>query len=717
MHPYMKPAPCLLSALLLVIISSGAAGAEAGPPTVLENAHVRMVFEAGHGGLASLVDKVSGIEHIHAQPGSQALWELVFSDDSDSLALASTGVDYATATVKSVRGAQRATFTWNGLSLGAGQPDVSVEVRVELPAQSGIAAWTIRVGNDSRSWGLRSVDFPKVNGLLEAGAYDLAGALGHTESWGSLYRAYVGRLEKRYPDGWRGMSTQFLCATRGSSSVYLAAHDPRAWFKVFTIEPGKEYFIRTHAENAGVAGSGYQAPYPAMLGVYQGDWLAGCKLYREFALTAPWTAQGKVAKGKAVLRAGRDMGLWLREWSWTKDSVGEYAGMIRQVKEAQDFFGVPLGFHWYNWQVPAFDTNYPHFFPAKPGAGRLARGMVARGLVVMPYINGRIVDQSIADFKDLLPFTAKSVAGGFHTEVYGNEVKQAVMCPHTPFWQNKVLSNVRQLVTGLGVNAVYIDQIAAAPPCLCFDSAHGHPLGGGSWWVDAYRKMLVKVRAFARSEGRRVLITTECTAEPYMDGVDAMLVVTERSECSIPVLPAVYAGYALYFGAAEGALKNCTNEQWPVESGRDFIWGCQNGWFGFDLFRPGHESQKAYLKTLAQARVAGGRYLAEGELVALFDDGSHSDYQQVPWVQGSLWKGRDGSLGLVIANCRNQTSTLKYALDPRQFGLKSGVGYQCSRIHPAGGAPAKLPAGVIQLEESLAPLEVRILALTPATAH
>ena len=664
----MKPFQVLTAALPLVcggIVT--AAPAEQDPPTVLENAQVRMVFEPRHGGLASLVDKVSGIEHIHPLPDPHTLWELVFSHDSDSLTLTSTQLDCSSATVQSVHGAQRATFIWTGLPLGdADHPDASVEVRVELPAQSGIAAWTIRVGNASHSWGLRSVDFPKVNGFLEAGTYDLAGALGHTESWGSLYRGYTGRLEKRYPDGWRGMSTQFLCASRGSSSVYLAAHDPRAWFKEFTLEPGNEYFIRTHAENAGVAGSVYQAPYPAMLGVYQGDWLAGCKLYREFALTAPWTAQGKVAKGKAVLRAGRDIGLWLREWNWTKDSVGDYAGMIRQVREAQDYFGVPLGFHWYNWQVPAFDTKYPHFFPAKPGAGRLARGMVARGLVVMPYINGRIIDQSIPDFQDLVPFTAKSAVGGFYTETYDNEVKQAVMCPRTAFWQNKVLSNVRQLVTGLGVNAVYIDQIAAAPPCLCFDPAHGHPLGGGSWWVDAYRKMLGKVRAFARAEGRRVLITTECTAEPYMDGVDAMLVVTERSECSIPVLPAVYAGYTLYFGAGESALKNCTNEQWPVDQARDFIWGCQNGWFGFDLFRPGHESQKAYLKTLAQARVAGGRYLAEGELVALFDDGSRSDYQQVPWVQGSLWKGRDGSLGLVIANCRNQTSTLKYSLDPRR---------------------------------------------------
>lgn len=684
--------------------------------TVLENAHVRMVFESGHGGLASLVDKASGMEHLHRVEGRHALWEIRLTQDHDSRSLASTLYPYSTASVTTESGFQCATFRWAGLPLGVGNADGSVEVRVKLPQDSGIAEWTIRVENASSTWGLGSVDFPKVNGFLEAGAYDLAGALGHTESWGSLYRGFTGRLEKRYPDGWRGMSTQFLCASRGSNSIYLAAHDPRAWFKEFTIEPGNEFFIRTHAENAGVAGSGYQAPYPAMLGVYRGDWLTGCKVYRKFAVTAPWASQGKVSKGKAVLRAGTDMGLWLREWSWTKDGVGDYESLIRQVKEAQDFFGVPLGFHWYNWQVADFDTKYPHFFPAKPGADKLARGMVERGWVVMPYINGRIVDQAVPDFNDLVPFTAKSAEGEFYTERYNNEVKQAVMCPSTRFWQKKVVSNVSQLITGLGVNAVYIDQIAAAPPCLCFDRTHGHPLGGGSWWVDAYREMLKQVRVMARTNGRQVLITTECTSEPYMDGVDGMLVVTERSRCSIPVLPAVYAGYTLYFGAAEGALENCSNNQWPVELGRDFIWGCQNGWFGFSLFRPEHASQKAYLRTLAQARVAACKYLGEGEMVALLDDGSRSDYQDVPWVQGSLWKSDDGSLGLVIANCRAQKSTLSYVLDPKTYGLNSDGGTRCVRIHPSGGVAVNLPPGVIRFEEVLEPLEVRVLSITPAVA-
>jgi len=716
--PSLNPTHPLLWALLPLVACGTAAMAqpEADQATVLENDHVRMTFEAHHAGLASLMDKTSGVEHVHAVQGAHALWQIQCSHAKDSYELASTQFPCAAATVTTGPASRCATFTWRGLALGAEAASVDVVVEVELPQESGIAAWRIHVSNASSGWGLRAVEFPKVTGMLEAGNYDLAGAFGHTETWGALYRGFSGRLEKRYPDGWHGMSTQFICATRQSSSIYFAAHDPRAWFKEFVVEPGNECFIRTYAENIGVAGSGYQAPYPAMLGVYQGDWLSGCKIYRKFAAAAPWTAKGKLAAGEVTLPAGRAIGLWLREWTWTKDSVGDYPSMLKQVKDAQDYFGVPLGFHWYNWQVADFDTHYPHFFPPKAGVAKLARGMVDLGLVVMPYINGRIADQNNPDFAGLVKDAAKAADGNIYTELYDNEVKQAVMCPSTRFWQDTVTANVRQLVTGLGVNAVYIDQIAAAPPCLCFDPTHGHPLGGGSWWVDAYRQMLGQVRGFARGDGRSVLITSENTAEPYIDGLDANLVVTEHSKCSIPILPAVYSGYTMYFGSAEAAL-GLSNEQWPIELGRDFLWGCQNGWFGFNLFNTENTQKKAYLRTLAQARVAGIKYLAEGELLGLIDDGSRSDYQDVPWLQGSIWKGEDGTLGIVIANYRTTPATLAMSFNPLHYALASPAGYRRIQLHPAGSEPVALPPGNIALNETLAPLEVRILAIAPPQPH
>ncbi|MCY2929020.1 MAG: DUF6259 domain-containing protein [Planctomycetota bacterium] len=703
-------------------VSLAAAGsALAAPPTqpdtftVLENDHVRLVFEGRHAGLASMMDLGTGVEHIRNVPGPHALWEVRFANKAGGVTFDSTGFPYASALVnREPGGLQRATFRWTHLPLGQPDGGGSVEVVVELPPDSGIASWTIRVANNTHAWGVSRVDFPKVSGFLEPGAYDLAGAFGPWSTWGSLYRRFAGRLHLDYPDGWGGLATQFLCATRGISSVYMATHDRRAWYKEFVVHPGLEFFIRNCAENMGVGGADYQAPYPAMLGVYRGNWFTGCKIYRRFALTAPWTANGKVADGKASLPAVRNLGLWMREWGWTKDAPPDYDKLLPLVRQAKDYFGVPMGFHWYNWETAAFDTKYPHFFPAKPGVDKLARGMVDLDLKVMPYINGRIVDKANADFPSMVPYAAQKQEGGVYTEHYGNKVQQSPMCPYTAFWQDTIAGAVKQAVTELGVNAVYIDQIAAAGPEFCFNPSHGHPLGGGSWWVAGYRQMLRKVRAFARGEGRSVLITTECAAEPFMDGVDAFLVVTGRGSSSIPVLPAVYSGYAIYFGSDESAITELSDEHWVMEMGRDFLWGDQNGWFGFALFKPENERKRAYLRTLAHARVAGLKYLADGELVGLFDDGSVSKFKNTPFVQGSIWKAPDGSLGLVIANYRSHRSGLAITVDPRDYGLPADGVYRLRQFHPVAGPATDRPAGAVSFYETLEPLEVRLFSITPA---
>ena len=88
---------------------------------------------------------------------------------------------------------------------------------------------------------------------------------------------------------------QFLCAMKGTNAVYVAAYDPQAWDKSFTVDPGKEFYIETNVEDIAVPGSDYKNPFPIIMGIYRGSWMEGCKLYRKFAITAPWTSQGKVS--------------------------------------------------------------------------------------------------------------------------------------------------------------------------------------------------------------------------------------------------------------------------------------------------------------------------------------------------------------------------------------------------------------------------------------
>ena len=102
----------------------------------------------------------------------------------------------------------------------------------------------------------------------------------------------------------------------------------------------------------------------------------------------------------------------------------------------------------------------------------------------------------------------------------GSPVRFAVMCPATQFWQDRVYDITMQLYRKYGVRGVYIDQIAAASARLCFDPSHGHPLGGGHWWADGYRRMLDRVR---RDMPQGAFLTTECNAEAFIPQFDAYL--------------------------------------------------------------------------------------------------------------------------------------------------------------------------------------------------
>jgi len=150
----------------------------------------------------------------------------------------------------------------------------------------------------------------------------------------------------------------------------------------------------------------------------------------------------------------------------------------------------------------------------------------------MPYINGRLWDTRDRGKEDFQftavarPAATKDEAGKPYLESYGSKesdgspVQLAVMCPATPLWQAKVRQTVLRLMNEYGTKGVYIDQIAAAAPVLCFDRGHGHPTGGGHWWTDSYNAM---VEAIRREKPADRMLTTECNAEPYVKSLDGYL--------------------------------------------------------------------------------------------------------------------------------------------------------------------------------------------------
>lgn len=691
---------------------------------VLANDIVRFEFEPEHSGLAAMVDVTAGVNHIQPVDGKHTLWELTLCRGTEKRSLSNTQLPCTSYGIEKLAdGLQRATFEWLSMDWQNEKGAITVRVVVDLPRNSGIASWRIWVNNDSKIWGLYDVDFPKCSGYCKSGQYDIAVPTGNA---GRLFRNCSERMSYRYPHGW-SMPMQFLCATKGLSAIYMAAHDPNAWDKTFIIEPGKEFYIETSVENMAVPGSDHKNPFAVMMGIYRGSWMQGCKIYRKFALSAPWTSQGKISQRVSMPEALKNVGLWMLVSSFIGPESGTLEQKNKPLLDAQKYFGVPLAAHWYNWHAIPFDTHYPHYFPTKPGIAEQARDLVSKGLIIMPYINGRIIDISNDDFGEYSPYCAKDQAGKHYVETYGNGVKQAPMCSYTEFWQDKIADIVERLSKEVGVNAVYIDQIAAAGPVLCFDKSHGHPLGGGGWWVDGYRKMLKKVQNVAHSTGGDMVITTECAAEPFMDGVDAFLTWIKPDDREIPMMTAVYSGYSIYF--ASPAWFEHGDRAWIMAQGRAFLWGYQNGWMGLELFNPEHAKKAAFLKKVGQYCVAAKKFLAFGELVDLVeptkpvqsiterwpDHGNNPRDATLASVQGSVWKAEDGTLGIFLVNYLEKDNKIEFAIDPTKYGVGTdAAGFSITNIVPeASHSPEAAPPGTIKRTETLGPWEIRVLQIRP----
>lgn len=695
-----------ISALNMAVASRWQKGDKASN-VILQNEIVRFEFEPAHGGLVAMVDLASGTNHVQEVDDTPSLWNLTFSHGLEKRSLSSTQFPCSRSEIEKLSdGSARATFEWPNLEWDLERLDikntknkkrdvalgrVSVRVSIELPRNSGIASWRISVDNNADMWGLWDVDFPSVNGFLASGQYDIA----RPARPGLLLKACAETVSGTY----RGndMSMQFLCAMKGGNAVYMAAHDPHAWFKSFTLEPGGKFFIKTFAENMGIHGSDYKDPFPVMLGVYHGGWMEACKIYRKFAVTAPWLSEGKLSQRSSVPDALKNIGLWIRVEatdSWPETNDWKKNTLLIAQTDAQRYFDVPIGAHWYLWNEIAYDNNYPHFFPAKPGFEEQARYLTSHGIIIMPYINGRIVDTFNDDFGEYLPYSTKDQVGETYIELYGpKKGRMTPMCPYTEFWQDKVAKLVEDLNGRMGVNAAYIDQVAGAVPKLCFDKSHGHPLGGGSWWVDGYKEMFRKVQTVAHDKGRDMIITSETNAEYFISDVDAFLQLPNDGR-GIPMLESVYSGYTLYFGTPADLNKN-TDRGWIMHQGRSFIWGCQNGWMGFELFKPEYAKRASYLKEIGKYRVATKKFLTYGELVDVI---GHSETVTEKWnawftestatlpvIQGAIWKAEDGSLGVFVVNYLEKEGVINLNIDPANYGLVSKSGkYTIARIRPDG---------------------------------
>ena len=339
-----------------------------------------------------------------------------------------------------------------GCDLGeqAGAVDVTVTVRAD--SGTDLTGWSIAWENRAEGFGIREIDFPRIVGV------------------GS---GYVGS----YPS--QGAFAQMMCWWRDGAGLYYAAHDPDAGVKQLRMlnGPGGSVEFGVTTQPAGSGGLGYEVA----VGAFDGDWFDAAKLYRAWALQQFWTRKGPIADHE-------DMAQWWKDCSLCIRPTGDPDFVTEMGTKLQAAFEMPVVMHWYVWHQIPFDNDYPEYFPVKPGFGEAVQALQDEGVHVMPYVNGHLWDTDTASWEAENGYSGAALRPDGSLNIEGRQQQEhAAMCPASEKWQSKMIEIATRLAGEFGCDGVYLDQIGAAGPRLCFSEEHGHPVGGGGFWAGGVR--------------------------------------------------------------------------------------------------------------------------------------------------------------------------------------------------------------------------------------
>lgn len=635
---------------IAVMVASSATAA-----LVLEGDGIRLAFDTAESGF-NCVGIENRLEPDPAtfcgdEPGRPGFWELTFwQDGSPTNAL--TIDNLAPCKRDFARDEKSILFAWHGLALGDEKDAVDVRASVALTPDGAAAKWRLAVRNRSKRWGLAETQFPLLRNVVKPGEADVLIPKGN---WaGRLVKSYnggpqVGGTSLRYPTS-LGAQVQTCAYMLGGAGLQITTLDGRGQLKYFEM-PEFDFAIRYPCPDQGVPGAANAPDFAVETAAFRGDWWVAAKRYRAWATRQKWAAKGPLATRADFNRQLGDIGCWMKT-DWIHGPPEQASNLISKAMSALP--GIPLGLHWYCWHSCPFDNNYPEILPGRPGMKEAVAWMKSMGVLVMPYINGRLWDEILESHAAAIPSAVKNVDGTRHIDKYGGH-NFSVMCPTTRPWRQKLDDLCDRMEDELGVNALYLDQISASMPAPCFDNSHGHPLGGGSHWTEGYRELMAPIREKAVERG--VALTSENAAEPYMDSFDAHLTWFCHAYDDVPMLPAIYSGYTVYFSSVSD--KKDSLDSFCAQQGRDFIFGCQLGWNDPWILDDDHKEHLAFVERLCRERIAHKDFFLTGELMGELPTPQDMPTVEVQWkrvgmycdstlfrmpaVIGAVWRDFDGT--------------------------------------------------------------------------
>jgi len=690
------------------------------------NSILELTFSSENNTLTGIKNVKTGYDLL---PGRTALegklWEIEILDASGKL-----------RSVSNLAGGQRShrsyrhgntavlELLWEDVPVIKATGGIDVKVVVSIEDDQWYSEWIVEIRDKRSSCLLWNIHFPYIQqiGAEKRGSEELKLAVPYFTGWlfSSTHEIPGDEIKWDYPSCRYTM--QFCSFYTDSLGFYIASHDSIASHKIFTFkrEPedtGVTYSVIINPPGMGTIGLDYVLPFPMVVGTYIGNWYEASKFYRDWALEQKWCSKGSILNRKDIPDWYKELSLWYK-------GRGSPEEILNNTLTFKELVHIPIAIHWYLWHQIPFDDNYPNYFPPRPEFAEVINKMQMKNIYVFPYINGRLWDTDLPSWNLGRNGAAKDRDLSNYIERYPSKQAFAPMCPCSHIWQDTIYEIVRKIVMEYKVNGVYLDQIASARPRLCFDPSHGHPLGGGSLWVDGYRTLLSKLRLL---EGDIVLVT-ENNAEPFLDLIDGYLSHVPPMGRLIPLFQSVYSGYAITFGRRITYQDLTDPVAFYVKQAGLFVQGGVPGWTEKVILEPRFRSQLEYLSMLAAERKIARKYLLEGELlkpleyisdvrtVSIVEEWFDREWKiDVPAVQSSVWKGSDGSLGIILVNTVEENIGFGYTVNMREYGYRDN---EVFKVRSLDGHRAKeniYSSFVFQRVDSLPPLGALILEVKNVT--
>lgn len=751
---------CCLIALVMFARQGVSDDVTRSGPT-LQNDSIRIAFDAGTGRLLEFADKRNGHQFLNPAPEDE-LWTLHATSPAGD-------VEIKSSLAKSfhhdfVQGRKDALeLVWQDFSL-AGAPGLRATATISMSPEEPLAYWCMSL-DETGDLGVRDLQFPRIQGVAPQEKETLAVPVWVGQMTECPRRLLCdgdkpGAFEWEYPG-----TLSLQCAAlyqKNGPGLFVEIDDWAAHAKRLRVFGEREQRLGLEVVNLPShegKKTSYLVPYQVQIGAFSGDWFTVAERYRRWGLQQAW-AEARCSAGlqlKGVAQWVKDTGLWV----WNR---GRSDQVLSPALALQERAGVPVSVMWHWWHGCPYDIGFPEYLPPREGEApfqEAVRKAEQAGVHAIVYMNQRLWGMTTASWEaeGAERYAVKGPDGKVHPEYY-NTFKRAAcasMCMGTEFWRDKY-AGLAERALKLGVSGIYMDQ--ACSSLACYDPAHGHPLGGGTYWMEGFRRLESDIRArHAKNNtpvaSQGVVLAGEGCGEAWLSHLDLMLSLqvsleryAEQGQWQpIPFFQAVYHGYAVQYGNYSSLTMPPYDELWPPESApkeplklldakfsqqfrleqaRAFAWGQQPTIANFlPKLIEERPAEIAYAVKLAKIRMRALKYLLDGTMlrppaltlpeeeidisrlsIYAGQQGALKEYRKsYPPVLASAWKASDGAVGFIFANVSEKSYPISVQLDTEGYEVLLSA---CIFRIDAEGRKKAVQAEQRRLDFTLAPADACI---------